>query len=68
MAKKRNKRYQGKDAKRQQAKVRKISVDDTSKLQRWWKDHKSELTIRGVQLGFVVVVGLVVWGIISLIF
>ena len=68
MARKRNKRYQGKDAKRQQPAVRKISVDDKSKLRRWYDDNKNELKIRGVQAAIGGTLVLVIWGIISLIF
>lgn len=65
--KKRNKRYQGDDAKRQRPKVKKVVVEDKSRLQRWYEDNKNEIKIKGVQLGLVVVLGAIVWGVWTLI-
>jgi threonine dehydratase len=47
MARKRNKRYQGDDAKRERPVVKKVSVSDKSNLRRWYDEHKTELKIRG---------------------
>jgi hypothetical protein len=67
MAKKRNKRYQGDDAKRQRPKVKKVVVEDKSRLQRWYEDNKNEIKIKGVQIGLVAIVGFIVWGVWTLI-
>ena len=68
MAKKRNKRYQGDDAKRERPTVRKISVDDKSKLRQWYEDHQTDIKIRGVYSLFAAVLALLIWGIFNLIF
>ena len=68
MARKRNKRYQGDDAKRERPVVKKVSVSDKSKFQRWYDENKNEVKIRGIQAGLAGVVGLIIWGIVTLIF
>jgi len=66
--KKRNKRYQGDDAKRERPKVKKVVVEDKSNLRRWYEDNKNEVKIKGVQLGLATVFGLIIWGTVTLIF
>ncbi|HIA92020.1 TPA: hypothetical protein EYO12_02785 [Candidatus Saccharibacteria bacterium] len=68
MAKKRNKKYQGKDAKLEKPKIVRYKVEDKSKFQRWKEDNKPELILRAVQLGGIGLLGLVIWGLVSLIF
>jgi len=68
MAKKRDKRYQGDDAKRERPVVKKVSVSDKSKLRRWYDDNKNEVKIRGVQAALASIVVLIIWGVASFIF
>ena len=67
MARKRNKRYQGDDAKRERPVVKKVSVSDKSNLRRWYDEHKTELKIRGVYTSLALIVAAIIWGLATLI-
>ena len=64
----RTKKYQGKSAKDTKPQVKRFKVEDKSKFERWEEDNKQELILRGVQLGAAGLGGLIIWGIISLVF
>lgn len=66
--KKRNKKYHGEDAKRERPIIKKVVVEDKSKFREWIDDNKTELKIRGAQLSFVAILGLIIYGIIIWIF
>ena len=66
--KKRNKKYQGRDAKIEKPVIKRYSVEDTSKFQRWWQDNKPEVILRGVQVGAILIFASLLWWLISLFF
>lgn len=64
----RSKKQHGQRAKSTQPIVKHYKVEDTSKWQRWLQDNKQTVAIRGFQIGAALLVGGLVWLVVTLLF
>ncbi|MES2876738.1 MAG: hypothetical protein V4678_04705 [Patescibacteria group bacterium] len=64
--KKRNKKYQGVDAKVSTASVTRVSAEERSRFREWWLVYRQIVRIVAIAIGFVAVLILLIVGIIGL--
>lgn len=64
--KKRNKKYQGNDAKASTPTVLRVSAEERSRFREWWLTYRQLVKIGGTILGVVIVLILLTIGIVGL--
>lgn len=64
--KKRNKKYQGADAKVQAPVVTRVSAEERSRFKEWWLQYKQLVRVLGIFVGILFVLILLIVGIIGL--
>lgn len=64
--KKRNKRYQGSDAKAATPTIVRVSAEERSRFKEWWLTYRQLVKIGGAVVGILIVLALVIIGLIGM--